>query len=150
MWATLIFTIVLFLGLCSSISLAFLGNKDEVEEEQSSWIKVFGPMILCSYVLLIAGVCVFFDLNHCAMDIIYPRYDDSSNNDIFYNFTTGEMIENYSSYSFIMDQQSHFTAAFISCSVLIPVIIMGLHLACLVRGTGHPKPTRRPSAGHEP
>jgi hypothetical protein len=130
MWSTLLFTAVLLLGLCTSISRAFLGSCSQ--KEKKIWTRCFAPVLFCSYLLLIAGVCVFFGLNHAAMEIIYPRYDDSTGSS-FFNFSTETMIENYGSYSFIMDQQSHFSKAFVSLSVIIPVLTLLLHLWLLGR-----------------
>ena len=93
MWCMALLICALCVGLFAFVSLSY-SNAREDEAEFTTWFKYFKYFIFFGYLLVIAGLYMFFSLNHTAIDIAYPRYSSEDTKDI-YDPATGQMKEKY-------------------------------------------------------
>jgi hypothetical protein len=94
---------------------------------KNKWIDAFMPLVALYCCALVAGICCFVKLNHVSMDIIYPRYSKDRPNYLYYNFSSGTMIEELDKRSVIMESQGQFTNAYEILAILIPVLFLIWH-----------------------
>jgi hypothetical protein len=132
MWCMALLVCSLCVGLLAYVSLSYSDARED-EAEFAAWFKYFKYFIFCGYLLVFAGLYVFFNLNHTAIDIAYPRYPSDDSKDC-YNPATGQMKETYYSEDIIHQRTAGIIAT--AMRIVLPILVVGVvggHMCIITR-----------------